>query len=572
MKLTPSWWAAGLLAAGHAVAAPVEYCPEGANAPCFSIAIPTSSANAGSGNIYFQIKAPAALQWAALGTGTGMIGANIFLMYRDGEGNVTISARRTDKYDVPMQDTSSTAARLTLLEGSGVQADGSLIANVACANCESWGSGEMSLTSTSAPWIGAWVVGQPIGTTNANSRIGPHDDTTQFRIDLTKATISYDGNPFLASSPVDDSSGDNGNNNNSNNSNNSGVVEVVRSSKPAILVAHGVILALVFAVLYPTGSLMMPLVKKWWFHGLWQAVSFGLMWAGFGLGVVVARDRNMLFDQTHTIYGTVIIAALGLQPFFGYLHHLHYLKHRSRGVISYLHIWYGRVLMALGVVNGALGLRLARESDGFIIAYSVVAGVVFVSYGAFTAFKAWRRGGCREGADADGAKEARLQAARRGRDGEESSATTTTTESPPSASRSLSETEPIADLFASLQSTRKAVAAVSRLATRRAVPVRTFMAPTVSRRADFVQELYLKELKAYKPAPIKESDAVGQVAVFSLPKAPKSPEEADLASSLKEYEQMAVEVEGQEGDAAAQTSTPVLEDWLVEEEEEGEHH
>ncbi|KAL2125086.1 hypothetical protein VTJ04DRAFT_1451 [Mycothermus thermophilus] len=129
-------------------------------------------------------------------------------------------------------------------------------------------------------------------------------------------------------------------------------------------------------------------------------------------------------------------------------------------------------------------------------------------------------------------------------------------------------------MFSRASSARKAVAAVSRLATRRAVPARTFMAPTVSRRADFVQELYLKELKAYKPTPVKDSDAVGQVAVFNLPKPPKSPEEADLSSSLQEYEQMAVEVEGQEAIAGAAVSTPVLEDWLVEEEDEEEsgHH
>ncbi|KAL2158047.1 hypothetical protein VTH06DRAFT_4857 [Thermothelomyces fergusii] len=120
-------------------------------------------------------------------------------------------------------------------------------------------------------------------------------------------------------------------------------------------------------------------------------------------------------------------------------------------------------------------------------------------------------------------------------------------------------------------SARKAVAAVSRLATRNAAPARTFMAPTVSRRADFVQELYLKELKAYKPTSIKDSDAVGQVATFSLPKAPKSPEEADLASSLKEYEEMAVEVEGQEGAAAGQPA-PAVQDWFVEEEEEEAPH
>ncbi|KAF3010453.1 hypothetical protein G7054_g2181 [Neopestalotiopsis clavispora] len=117
---------------------------------------------------------------------------------------------------------------------------------------------------------------------------------------------------------------------------------------------------------------------------------------------------------------------------------------------------------------------------------------------------------------------------------------------------------------------RSAASAITRVA--RVNAVRGFIAPTVSRRADFVQELYLKELKAYKPTPVKDSDAVGQVQTFSVPKTPKSPEEADLASSLKEYESMAVEVEGQEA-VAPGTAAPVVEDWLVEEEDdEPAHH
>ena len=89
--------------------------------------------------------------------------------------------------------------------------------------------------------------------------------------------------------------------------------------------------------------------------------------------------------------------------------------------------------------------------------------------------------------------------------------------------------------------------------------------------ADFVQELYLKELKAYKTPAVKDSDATGHVQTFSLPKAPKSPEESDLASSLKEYESMAVEVEGQDTSAqAAGAAAPVLDDWLVDEEDEAE--
>ncbi|TGJ84114.1 hypothetical protein E0Z10_g4661 [Xylaria hypoxylon] len=118
---------------------------------------------------------------------------------------------------------------------------------------------------------------------------------------------------------------------------------------------------------------------------------------------------------------------------------------------------------------------------------------------------------------------------------------------------------------------RSAISAATRVA--RVNAVRGFIAPTVSRRADFVQELYLKELKAYKSPPVKDTDSVGQVQTFSAPKPPKSPEEADLATNLQEYENMAVEVEGNEG--ATATSTPAaIEDWLEEEEEEeaGAHH
>ncbi len=42
--------------------------------------------------------------------------------------------------------------------------------------------------------------------------------------------------------------------------------------------------------------------------------------------------------------------------------------------------------MVLGVINGGLGLQLAQESNGPVIAYAVIAGVVFVVYAGF---KTW---------------------------------------------------------------------------------------------------------------------------------------------------------------------------------------
>ncbi|KAM0252099.1 hypothetical protein ACHAQJ_007896 [Trichoderma viride] len=122
------------------------------------------------------------------------------------------------------------------------------------------------------------------------------------------------------------------------------------------------------------------------------------------------------------------------------------------------------------------------------------------------------------------------------------------------------------------QLSRASRAAAARAARANAVQMRGFIAPTVSRRADFVQELYLKELKAYKTPVVKETDSEGQVQVFAMPKTPASPEEANLADSLKTYESMAVEIEGQDTSAQSATGAVQLPDWLEAEEEEEPHH
>lgn len=82
--------------------------------------------------------------------------------------------------------------------------------------------------------------------------------------------------------------------------------------------------------------------------------------------------------------------------------------------------------------------------------------------------------------------------------------------------------------------------------------------------ADLVQDIYLRELKAYKTPQVKPSDAEGNVQTFKVPQAPASPEEADIASELKSYETQAVEVEGAAGEDGA---AAVEENWFEDEEE-----
>ncbi|KAF2644834.1 hypothetical protein P280DRAFT_419138 [Massarina eburnea CBS 473.64] len=119
-------------------------------------------------------------------------------------------------------------------------------------------------------------------------------------------------------------------------------------------------------------------------------------------------------------------------------------------------------------------------------------------------------------------------------------------------------------LAQSIRASRQTLARVARQQPA-FVARRTFIVPTAVRQADLVQDLYLRELKAYKPPQVKANDAEGHVQKFTIPKAPASPEESDLASDLKAYETQQVELEGS---SSTDGAAPVEEDWFVEEEEE----
>ncbi|KAH7088456.1 ATP synthase complex subunit H-domain-containing protein [Paraphoma chrysanthemicola] len=115
----------------------------------------------------------------------------------------------------------------------------------------------------------------------------------------------------------------------------------------------------------------------------------------------------------------------------------------------------------------------------------------------------------------------------------------------------------------SIRASRQALARVARqqpvFAARR-----TFITPTAVRSADLVQDLYLRELKAYKVPQVKANDAEGHVQTFTVPPTPTSPEESDIASELKSYETQAVDVEGATGEDGVVAPE---EDWFEEEDE-----
>ncbi|RPA72454.1 hypothetical protein BJ508DRAFT_419455 [Ascobolus immersus RN42] len=108
------------------------------------------------------------------------------------------------------------------------------------------------------------------------------------------------------------------------------------------------------------------------------------------------------------------------------------------------------------------------------------------------------------------------------------------------------------------QSLRVASRPLTRLSTR------TFTT-TISRRADLIQDLYVRELKAFKPAPVSASDAEGVVKSWVAPKPAAVPDVASFTNELAAYETSEVEVEGQAEGVEGQSAV-VEEDWFEEEE------
>jgi len=147
------------------------------------------------------------------------------------------------------------------------------------------------------------------------------------------------------------------------------------------LAAHGILAALAFVVLFPSGAIAVRLASFRFvvaFHAAFQVFAYLVYIAAFGLGVTLAKDLEVL-NTHHPIIGIVVFVLLFLQPFLGFTHHAMFKKHQARTAVSHAHIWVGRIAIALGIVNGGLGFRLANRlgmgSNSGKIAYAVIAAI-----------------------------------------------------------------------------------------------------------------------------------------------------------------------------------------------------
>ncbi|CCH44897.1 ATP synthase subunit H, mitochondrial [Wickerhamomyces ciferrii] len=98
---------------------------------------------------------------------------------------------------------------------------------------------------------------------------------------------------------------------------------------------------------------------------------------------------------------------------------------------------------------------------------------------------------------------------------------------------------------------------------------------SIPARKNVISDLYVKELKGFKPTPLTAQDAEGSVKPWKAPAAPRTPGlEADAATQLNEYESAPVEVDSAPVANEGATESTGEDDWFVLEEDpvEENHH
>lgn len=123
----------------------------------------------------------------------------------------------------------------------------------------------------------------------------------------------------------------------------------------------------------------------WLVHGLFQIFAYLVYVAAFGIAIWIVNNVPVsLIGRYHPVIGIIVFCLLFFQPILGLLHHFAFKKYRRRTVWSYGHLWLGRIVITLGMINGGLGMLLATEtgfykpSNGQIVAYAVVAGFMWL--------------------------------------------------------------------------------------------------------------------------------------------------------------------------------------------------
>jgi len=139
---------------------------------------------------------------------------------------------------------------------------------------------------------------------------------------------------------------------------------------------HAVFMILAIVGLMPLGVVILRLGGAARWHGLNQTAAMVFVLAGFGLGIVTSfrYQRSRHFDSYHQILGMMLTAFFLVQFAVGFLNHRQYRKTQVPSKYNVYHVWFGRLLILLAIMNGFFGFTFAlNRRYGMVLAGLIIA-------------------------------------------------------------------------------------------------------------------------------------------------------------------------------------------------------
>ena len=315
--------------------------------------------------------------WTALGLGSKMEGALMFVVYGDPavHEKPTLSVRTTmEQHHPPLPFTPDYAngAEFQVVFAKWVEVGNSYTAklNLICYNCTRWPGTTIDPNSTEQPWIWAQNPNQDLQSGSLDALLQMHSKSSDgfgfFFVDMIQSLTSSAAPEFPI---VDSTRGPIGAATDA-----SGVEsasgESISGFRYRAWQVHGFLLTIAFLLLYPIGVVLLrgQSSNSFKLHWIIQVLASGVTVLGIMLGIYLHPE----IEHWHQVMGILV----GIAPFFqsalGWRHHVIFRDTSRRTMFSSAHINFGRVILALGALNILLGMGLNQWSAFFILALAAV--------------------------------------------------------------------------------------------------------------------------------------------------------------------------------------------------------
>ena len=127
-------------------------------------------------------------------------------------------------------------------------------------------------------------------------------------------------------------------------------------SVAALVILHAICLSGSFLILFPLGVSLLRFFNSFRFHWILQIIATVVCIIGLVVAIafsVMDFEYNS-FSAAHQIIGILVVVALIFQAVLGFMHHKNFKRVGGRTWMSYAHLWTGRAVIIVGMVNAVL--------------------------------------------------------------------------------------------------------------------------------------------------------------------------------------------------------------------------